>query len=96
VGNLSRQVIALAAVVAVALYITLGIGYHRTVVACYNSRHSLDREPMVFGGAVGAAFDVAFWPVFQAANGLHGIDCHPRPEARLLGERPSDEQTVHK
>jgi hypothetical protein len=84
--NLSRQVIALAAVVAVAVYITLGIGYHRTVVACYNSRHSLDREPMVFGGAAGAAIDVALWPVSQAGNGLNGIDCHPRPVRRA--DRP--------
>jgi hypothetical protein len=85
-GNVSRRVILLAAVVSVAVYVTLGIGYHRTVVACYESRHSLDREPMVFRGAVGIAIDLILWPVFQAANGLNGIDCQPR---RVLeGERP--------
>ena len=74
-----KRFIALSAVVAVAIYIALGIGSHRTLMACYDSRHSLDREPRVFGGPIGFVFDVALWPVFQATNALHGIDCHPPP-----------------
>ena len=74
-----QRVVALGAFVAVAIYIALGIGFHRTVVACYDSRHSLDREPRVFGGPIGFVLDVALWPAFQAANGLHGIDCDPLP-----------------
>jgi hypothetical protein len=84
-ANLSRPVIALAALAAV-VYITLGVGYHRTVVACYDSRHSIDGEPMVGGGAIGVVIDLVLWPVFQAADGLNGIDCHPRPVRE--GERP--------
>lgn len=73
-----RQVVALAAVVVLAMYIALGIGYHRTVVACYESRHSLDGEPMPLSGPVGVVIDLMVWPVFQAANGLNGIECQPR------------------
>jgi hypothetical protein len=74
-----KRVIALGAFIAAVVYITLGVGYHRTVVACYDSRHSIDDEPMVGGGPIGVVIDLVLWPVFQVADGLNGIDCHPRP-----------------
>lgn len=70
-------VIALLALGA-SLYIALGLGYHRASVACYESRHSIDKEPMVGGGAVGMAIDVALWPLFQAVT-PPDLSCEPRP-----------------
>ena len=62
-------------------HVALGLGYHRLSVACYDSRHSIDREPMVGDGAVGVVIDAVMWPVFLAATPGE-ISCLPRP----LGE----------
>jgi hypothetical protein len=62
-------------------YLLVGLGYHRLVVACYDSRHSIDREPMVGEGPIGVALDALLWPVFVAATPAD-VSCLPRP----LGE----------
>jgi hypothetical protein len=75
----SRGVIA-ALFVAAGLYVLLGVGYHREAVACYDSRHSIDHEPMVGGGAFGLILDVLLWPMCQAfAAVTPDLSCEPRP-----------------
>lgn len=59
-------------------YLAIGQGYHRLSVACYDSRHAIDQEPMVGGGPVGVAIDAFLWPVFVAAT-PSDISCLPRP-----------------
>ena len=73
--------ISIALALASVAYFTLGVGYNRLVVACYDSRHSIDREPMVGGGTFGVVIDALLWPVFLAATPTD-ISCLPRP----LGE----------
>ena len=73
--------ISLALIMGVGAYLAIGLGYHRLVVACYDSRHSIDQEPMIGGGPVGVAIDAIMWPLFVAAT-PSGISCLPRP----LGE----------
>jgi hypothetical protein len=70
-----------AALLCLAVYIGLGYGYHRTSVACYESRHSIDHEPMVGGGAVGVAMDITLWPLFQISGAVTSpaVSCDPRP-----------------
>jgi hypothetical protein len=63
-------------------YLSIGLGYHRLSVACYDSRHSIDREPIVGGGAVGVVIDAFLWPVFLIGISSDDISCLPRP----LGE----------
>jgi hypothetical protein len=77
--QLSRgKVVAIA--LASALYLLLGFGYHRVMVACYDSRHSIDKEPMVFGGSVGLVIDVLLWPMWQASTAVTpDLSCAPRP-----------------
>ncbi len=65
-------------VVVAVLYVALGLGYHRASVACYQSRHSIDNEPMVGGGAVGVGIDVLLWPLFQTFT-PPDLSCEPRP-----------------
>jgi hypothetical protein len=62
-------------------YFAIGLGYHRLSVACYESRHSIDREPMVGGGVFGVVVDAFLWPIFVAAT-PSDISCLPR----ALGE----------
>lgn len=73
--------ISIALVIGVVGYLATGLGYHRLSVACYDSRHSIDQEPMVGAGPVGVALDAFLWPVFVAATPAD-ISCLPRP----LGE----------
>jgi hypothetical protein len=43
----SRFPVAVAGLVlGLGVYLALGLGHHRLSVACYESRHSLDQEPM--------------------------------------------------
>jgi hypothetical protein len=57
------------------------LGYHRLSVACYESRHAIDRESMVGGGVFGVVVDAFLWPIFVAAT-PSDISCLPR----ALGE----------
>ena len=70
--------ISIALVLGVVAYVAIGLGYHRLSVACYDSRHSIDQEPMVGGGPVGVVIDTFLWPVFLAATPTD-ISCLPRP-----------------
>lgn len=72
-----RVAISAALALFVAAWTMLGVGYSRMSKACYESRHSIDREPEVYGGALGVAIDIVFWPVEQAGNAISGIDCSP-------------------
>jgi len=75
-----RRVAILVALASLASgWVLMGVGYHRTSKACYETRHANDREPEVYGGGLGIAIDLALWPVFQAGNAMSGIDCTPRP-----------------
>lgn len=62
-------------------YFAIGLGYNRIMSACYDSRHSIDMEPMVGDGAPGVVIDAVMWPVFLAST-PRDISCLPRP----LGE----------
>jgi hypothetical protein len=70
--------ISIALALATFGYFSIGLGYHRLSVACYDSRHSIDQEPMVGGGPVGVVIDALLWPVFLAALSSDGISCLPR------------------
>lgn len=74
--------IAIGLALGAVAYLLMGLGYHRLSVACYDSRHSIDREPMVGGGPVGVAVDALLWPLFLASTSASDISCLPRP----LGE----------
>lgn len=79
--QVTRPAIIATAVIACLAYVVLGLGYHRAGKACYESRHSLDHEPMVFGGPVGLVVDVVLWPLFQVSEAVWqpGVSCHPVP-----------------
>ena len=62
-------------------YVAIGVGYNRLMSACYDSRHSIDMEPMVGDGALGVVIDALMWPIFLAST-PSDISCLPRP----LGE----------
>jgi hypothetical protein len=70
--------ISIALAVGTFAYFSIGLGYHRMSVACYDSRHSIDQEPMVGGGPFGVVIDAFVWPVFLAAT-PSDISCLPRP-----------------
>jgi hypothetical protein len=71
-------VVVLAVLVA---WVALGFGYHRLSEACHDARHALDNEPVTYADPVGAALDVAFWPVYLAADGINGRTCVPSQPA---------------
>ena len=69
-----------AILLAAALYVVLGVGYHRDSVACYDSRHSIDNEPMVGGGVLGLVIDVLLWPMWQTFTAVtQDFSCEPLP-----------------
>lgn len=74
-----RLAILAALAVLAAAWVILGIGYDRASKACYETRHALDREPEVYGGAIGTAIVIVFWPLAQAGDAINGVDCTPRP-----------------
>jgi hypothetical protein len=56
-----------------------GVGQHVLSTKCYESRHSIDHEPEVFGGAVGLVITIAFWPLFTLGNVVNPPECLPQP-----------------
>lgn len=70
--------ICIALTLGVVVYVGIGLGYNRLSVACYDSRHSIDQEPMVGGGLFGVVTDAFLWPVALAATPSE-ISCLPRP-----------------
>jgi hypothetical protein len=71
-----RPLLAAGSAVVVLVYVLLGWGFHGLQSACYESRHSIDHEPSV-GGPLGAAAEVALWPLMLAFSG--GQSCDPLP-----------------
>lgn len=59
------------------IYAGLGVGFHikwkSALAACGEAQMAGGEfvEPEVFGGALGLAFDVTFWPVYSWANIYH-------------------------
>jgi hypothetical protein len=78
-----RLAITITLALFIAAWTILGVGYSRMSKACYESRHSIDPEPEVYGGALGLAIDIAFWPLEQAGNAINGIDCSSARGAHL-------------
>lgn len=67
--------IAIFALILVLVYVALGVAFHvkwkAAADACRAARLAQGEfvEPdEVFGGPIGLAFDVIFWPVYAAAN----------------------------
>jgi hypothetical protein len=79
--HVPRSAVAAILLVVGVVYLVLGLGYHRASKACYESRHSIDHEPMVGGGVVGVVLDAVMWPLFQASTALSepAVSCLPRP-----------------
>ena len=71
------RLIALA--LGAALWAWAGVGQHVLLSKCYESRHSIDRQPEVYGGVVGLAITVVFWPLFTLGNVLDPPGCLPVP-----------------
>jgi len=59
------------------IYVALGVGFHikwkSALATCREAQLASGEfvEPEVFGGALGLAFDVTFWPVYSWANIYH-------------------------
>lgn len=75
-GSLVRKIVY--ALLALALvYLGLGLGFHfkweQAQDRCRAERQARGEfvEPEVFGGLLGALFDVTNWPVYAAANIRH-------------------------
>lgn len=71
-----RGPVVVVATIVVA-WLLLGTGYHRLESACYDSRHAGSAEGEVYGGPIGAVFEVALWPLFLAGDAVSGSDCTP-------------------
>ena len=63
------------ALILLIVYVSLGVAFHvgwkAAAAACREERIAQGEfvEPNeVFGGPIGLAFDVTFWPVYAAAN----------------------------
>jgi hypothetical protein len=69
--------IAYILLVLVLVYLLLGLGFHfkwkSALDACRQVRRARGEfvEPEVFGNALGAMFDVIYWPVYSWANIHH-------------------------
>ena len=63
--------------VFVLVYLGLGLGFHikwnSALDACREARMAQGEfvEPEVFGNALGAIFDLTYWPVYSWANIYH-------------------------
>lgn len=69
--------------VALALvWVVGGVNTHVLTKKCYESRHSIDREPTVAPGVTGLAIDVLFWPLNAIGNIADPPDCLPRSLGR--------------
>ena len=67
----------LVLLIVTLIYAALGVGFHvrwkSELAECREAQMASGEfvEPEVFGGALGLAFDVAFWPVCTWANIYH-------------------------
>ena len=67
----------LVLLIVTLIYAALGVGFHvrwkSELAECREAQMASGEfvEPEVFGGALGLAFDVAFWPVYTWANIYH-------------------------
>ncbi len=69
------------------VYAGMGVGYQGLQRACYDSRHSIDHEPAVGGGAIGLVIDVVLWPLFLPFSGQQS--CLPVPLGNPGAVQPS-------
>jgi len=75
--GLNIRKIASVLLIIALVYLGLGLGFHlgwkSAQEACREARIAQGEfvEPEVFGGALGLAFDVTYWPVYAAANIHH-------------------------
>ncbi len=65
--------------VLVLVWCRAGLNNHVLMKTCYESRHSIDKEPMVAPGLPGVVMDLVFWPLFALGNLAEPPDCLPRP-----------------
>lgn len=69
--------VGLALLLLILAYLGLGLAFHvaweRAQEACREARLARGEfvEPEVFGGALGLAFDMTWWPVYAWANVYH-------------------------
>jgi hypothetical protein len=73
VHRVASRLLLLVMVLAL-VYVGLGVGFHvkwhSALADCREAQVAAGEfvEPEVLGGALGLAFDVAFWPVYARAN----------------------------
>ncbi len=76
VRKIATALLRVVLIFAIA-YFGLGLGFHilwkGALADCRQAREARGEfvEPEVFGGLLGLAFDVTFWPVYTAANIYH-------------------------
>lgn len=89
------QKISLTLLMSLVIYLTIGLAFHfkweSDVSACREARIARGEvvDPEVFGGALGLAFDVAYWPVYAWANIYHFGTPFATPCTHLPGEPAS-------
>lgn len=75
-GRMASRIVGALLIFALA-YLALGVGFHyawkSAQDACREARAAQGEfvEPEVFGGLLGLAFDMAYWPVYAWANWYH-------------------------
>ncbi len=75
--RIETRKLACLLLIFVLIYLGIGLGFHfkwsSAAEACRETRRVQGAfvEPEVFGGIVGLAFTVVFWPIYSAANVFH-------------------------
>lgn len=75
--NFNIRQIAYVLLIFALVYLGLGLGFHikweSALDTCRETRLARGEfvEPEVFGNALGAIFDITYWPVYSWANIYH-------------------------